>query len=68
MGRTITNDDYDVWSKLAITRHNIEKMRQRAIALEAEGNEVLATKFMSLADCAEAVCNREQLRHAITRR
>lgn len=70
MARTITttsNIDYDTWSKLAMTRSNIAKLRKRAIALECEGNYEVATKFMSLADCAEAVCDREQLRLAITR-
>jgi len=67
MARTTTHDDYDVWIKITITRHNVAKMRQRAIALECEGNETLATKFMSLADCAEDACNYEQLRAAITR-
>lgn len=68
MARTITNNiDYDTWSKISLTRHNIAYLRKRAIALEGEGNEALATKFMSLADCAEAVCDREQLRLAITR-
>ena len=70
MARTTTitsNIDHDTWSKISLTRHNIAHLRKRAIALECEGNFEVATKFMSLADCAEAVCDREQLRLAITR-
>lgn len=67
MGR-ITKIHYDTWTKIAKTRYHAAKLRERAIAYECEGNYEVATKFMSLADCAEAVCDREQLRAAITRR
>lgn len=60
--------DYDTWSKIAKTRYHAAKLRQRAIEAESCGNEALAVKFMSLADCVEHKCDREQLRVAISGR